>query len=217
MWQGPFGIIVEMLLAMGEEGAELARQLAKFTWNSREIPANWKESLIQNHYRHSRKSLHCCKYRGLNLPNQVMKLLEQVLDWYHLNGLQLQAKYITANKQLYVAFVDFDKAHDRVPRKVLWTLMGFSVYKWAVCQPEDVLPCPQLCASLWSIQKKVFCGSSCESWLCPSSSTLHPITGNAFVWVPHQSTTGNFLCGAHCGNPGGVYLPAQGMEGWHVK
>ena len=33
---------------------------------------------------------------------------------------QLQEKYLAANKRLYMAFVDLEKASDRVPRKVIW-------------------------------------------------------------------------------------------------
>ena len=72
-----------------------------------------------------------------------MKLLERVLDPLICNMVnidemqfgfvrgrgttdaifvvwQLQEKYIAANKLLYFAFVDLEKAFDRVPRKVLW-------------------------------------------------------------------------------------------------
>ena len=33
---------------------------------------------------------------------------------------QLQEKYLAANKRLYMAFVDLEKAFDQVPRKVIW-------------------------------------------------------------------------------------------------
>ena len=33
---------------------------------------------------------------------------------------QLQEKYLAANKRLYMAFVDLEKAFDRVARKVTW-------------------------------------------------------------------------------------------------
>ena len=47
---------------------------------------------------------------------------------------QLQEKYIAANKPLYFAFVDLEKAFDRQPRKVLlWALRSLGVEEWAVC------------------------------------------------------------------------------------
>ena len=45
---------------------------------------------------------------------------------------QLQEKYLAANKRLYMAFVNLEKAFDRVPRKVIWALRQLGVDEWIV-------------------------------------------------------------------------------------
>ena len=46
---------------------------------------------------------------------------------------QLQEKYLAANKRLHMAFVDLEKAFDRIPRKVIWlALRKLSVEEWIV-------------------------------------------------------------------------------------
>ena len=46
---------------------------------------------------------------------------------------QLQEKFLAANKRLYMAFLDLEKAFDRVPQKVIWwTLRKLGVEEWIV-------------------------------------------------------------------------------------
>ena len=59
-------------------------------------------------------------------------------SWYNYKDAifvvrQLQEKYLTANKRLYIAFVDLEKAFDRVPLKdVWWALRKLGVEEWIV-------------------------------------------------------------------------------------
>ena len=44
---------------------------------------------------------------------------------------QLQEKYLAANKRLYMAFIDLEKASDGVPQKVIWwALRKLGVEEW---------------------------------------------------------------------------------------
>ena len=153
---GPSGIIVEMLKAAGEVGIELLTELTEVVFCNGVIPTDWQESFILNLYKGKGDALERRNYRGLKLTDQVMKLLERVLDSFiremvDIDAMQFgivpgrgttdaifiicqsQEKYIAANKPLYFAFVDLEKAFDRVPRKVLWwALRSLGVEEWAV-------------------------------------------------------------------------------------
>ena len=153
---GPSGVIAEMLKASGEEGVRLLRQLGEEVFSNGVIPGEWEESIIQNLFKGKGDALDRGNYRGLKLTDQVNKCLEGVLEsavrgMVDIDGLQfgfvpgrgttdaifiarqLQEKYRAANKPLYFAFVDLEKAFDRVPREVLWwALRSLGVEEWAV-------------------------------------------------------------------------------------
>ena len=153
---GPSGIVAEMLKATGEPGIEQLRALTESVFNNGTIPKDWEESYLINLYKGKGDALVRGNYRGLKLTDQVMKLQERVMVHFiremvnfdemqfsftpgkgTIDALfivrQMQEKYLAKGEKLYLAFVDLEKAFDRVPRKVLWWAMrSLGVEEWAV-------------------------------------------------------------------------------------
>ena len=95
-------------------------------------------------------------YRGLKLTDQILKVMERVVEalirqkvdidqmqFGFMPGRgttdaifilrQLQEKYLAKRKNLYFAFVDLEKAFDRVPREVVWWAMRkLAVDEWII-------------------------------------------------------------------------------------
>ena len=94
--------------------------------------------------------------RGIKLLHQVMKILERVLEkrirervtldemqfgFRSGRGMidaifivrQMQEKFLAKKKELWMAFVDLEKAFDRVPREIVWwALRVVGVDEWIV-------------------------------------------------------------------------------------
>ena len=153
---GPSGIVPEMIKAAGELGLEMIADLLNQIIREGVVPAEWELSTIVNCYKGKGDALERGNYRGLKLTDQILKVMERVVEalirqkvdidqmqFGFMPGRgttdaifilrQLQEKYLAKRKNLYFAFVDLEKAFDRVSRDVVWWAMRkLAVDEWII-------------------------------------------------------------------------------------
>ncbi|XP_060771234.1 uncharacterized protein slc22a21 isoform X2 [Neoarius graeffei] len=143
---GPSGIVAEMVKASEEVSIPVLCSLANAIIAEKKIPVDWDMSYIINLYKGKGDALDRGNYRGLKLTEHCLKVVERVVEniareLVSINEMQfgfmpgrsttdaifivrqLQEKYLAKEKNLYFAFIDLEKAFDRVPRDVLWWAM----------------------------------------------------------------------------------------------
>ena len=154
--RGPSEVVGEMLKAVGKKGIKRLTELCNQVVREGAIPREWQLSTLIPIFKGKGDPMECDSYRAVKLLEYGMKVLERVWEerlrqkvkiddmWFGFvpgKGTvdaifmvrQLQEKFLEKRKDLFFAFVDLEKAFDRVPREVVrWALRQLGVEEWLV-------------------------------------------------------------------------------------
>ena len=143
---GCSGLPIDLIKHLGENGVDMMHVILKRVWEEEQMPEEWKKSEIVPIYKLKGDPLECGNFRGIKLLEHGMKIFEKIVErrlrkLITVNNMQfgfspgkgttdavfiiqqLQEKHIEVHKDLFLTFVDLEKAHDRVPMDlVYWCL-----------------------------------------------------------------------------------------------
>lgn len=137
-------INAEMLKNLGGRGMEMLTQILNKAWKTATVPEDWKMSIILPIFKKGDSS-DCSNYRGITLLSVVSKVYERILEKRlkmaveeqleeaqsgfrkgrsvqdHIFSIkQMIEKNRMKNSEIYMAFLDLEKAFDRVSQKEIW-------------------------------------------------------------------------------------------------
>jgi len=139
-------VCTETLQALGEVGIKWLARIFNRVWLEGQMPQDWREGTVIPIYKGKGDLRDCNSYRPIKLLEHCMKVMERVVDRrlrqiVRIDEMQrgfmpgrsttdaifaiktLIEKHISKDKELWTAFVDLEKAYDRVPRDLIWWAM----------------------------------------------------------------------------------------------
>ena len=134
---------VEVWKCMGEMGIKFLTRLFKRLLVGEQVPEEWRRSVLIPIYKNKGDAQCCENYRGIKLMSHTMQVWERIIetrlrDRVEISTQQyglmpgkgttdamfalrmLMEKYREGQRELHCAFVDLEKAYDRVVEKKLW-------------------------------------------------------------------------------------------------
>ena len=211
------GVIAEYLKALNERGCEKLREVLNVIMNGGEIPKEWKESRVT--LIHKGGSAHELKnYRPIAIVNIVCKLCMIIIrnrmnEWVESSrllgdvqggfrrgrrtedNLFMLERMMEMNKvrgeQFFIAFVDMEKAYDRVNRKKLFEVMrGYGISEYLVRIIERVYEENRVKFVLEDVETDWCTSNSGVRQGCPLSPLLFNIYFREIAQVIEQSEHG---------------------------
>ena len=140
---GPSGITSKMLKTSVETSSETKKGREKREFSTEGIiPSKWNDSYIINLFKWKRKTSTQGIYRKLKLTDRVLKVIEKTAEnwwnptcfhaWFWTTDAifimhQLQEKYLAKRRNIYLAFVDFEKAFGCVTKVIWWAIRAMEI------------------------------------------------------------------------------------------
>ena len=133
-----------MIKAAGEQAVNWLTSICNRIVKEESIPESWQMSELVSIYKGKGDVLECSSSRGIKLLEHGMKVAGRVLERRLRQAVvgttdaifiarQLQERYRGKHRELWLAFVDLERAFDRVPRKVVeWAIRKLGVEEWLV-------------------------------------------------------------------------------------
>ena len=153
---GPTEVVIEMIRAADKQGVKWMTEICNEVIRSGKVPEDWKLSSLVPVYKGKGDPMQCGSYRAIKLLEHGMKIMERVPEkrlrkQINIDNMQcgfmpgkgtvdgifvvrqMAEKHKEKAVKLYYAFVDLEKAFDRVPREVVrWALRKLGVEEWLV-------------------------------------------------------------------------------------
>lgn len=141
-------ITAEMIKNMGERGTQKLLEIFNKVWEEEKIPKDWEIGLIVPIYKKG-DNKDCNNYRGITLLSTIMKLFEKIMEKRLRKEIEpklteaqsgfrkgrstqdhvftikeIIKRTLSRAKTVYLAFMDMEKAFDRVPRTKIWECLN---------------------------------------------------------------------------------------------
>jgi hypothetical protein len=140
-------VAIEMIKAAGEMGRRWIGRVIQAAWIQKKIPEDWKKGVIVPIFKKGDKRV-CGNYRGVTLLCQCAKLYEKILEKRLKDNVeeklreeqfgfrrgrstidaifimrQIMERKWEKDQTMHMAFLDLEKAYDRLPREKVWNCL----------------------------------------------------------------------------------------------